>query len=112
MSTKKVSAKSGSPSRGKKKEKVVKIKSAMQARVTEKAAFMQEKNAYTFNVAPGANKAEIKKSILAIYKVKPTKVNILPVPKKRTFYKGKAGVRGGGRKAVVYLKKGDKIELA
>ncbi|MEK7219307.1 MAG: 50S ribosomal protein L23 [Patescibacteria group bacterium] len=80
-------------------------------RVTEKASFSQEQNVYTFDVSASANKTEIKKIIFALYKVKPIKVNVLSVPKKNIMSKGKAGVKGGGRKALVYLKKGDKIEF-
>ncbi len=80
-------------------------------RVTEKASFAQEQNIYTFDIAQSANKTEIKKAIFALYKVHPTKVNVLSVPKKNIMSKGKAGVKGGGRKALVYLKKGDKIEF-
>jgi large subunit ribosomal protein L23 len=80
-------------------------------RVTEKASYAFEKNVYTFDIAGGANKTEIKKAIFTLYKVRPVKVNVLPVPKKSVMSKGKAGVRGGGRKAMVYLKAGDKIEF-
>ncbi len=80
-------------------------------RVTEKASFAYEKNVYTFDVASGANKTEIKKAIKELYKVSPVKVNVLAVPKKNVAFKGRPSVRGGGRKAVVYLKPGDKIEF-
>ncbi len=80
-------------------------------RITEKGSYAAEHNVYTFDVYPGANKTEIKKMIFALYKVKPLKVNILPVPKKNIVYKGKTGIRGGGKKALVFLKKGDKIEF-
>ena len=80
-------------------------------RVTEKASFAQEQNVYTFDVSAGANKTEIKKAIFALYKVKPIRVNVLSVQKKHIFSRGKLGTKGGGRKALVYLKKGDKIEF-
>ncbi|MFA5932358.1 MAG: 50S ribosomal protein L23 [Candidatus Paceibacterota bacterium] len=80
-------------------------------RVTEKASNAFEHNVYTFDITQSANKTEIKKAIFALYKVHPVKVNVLPVPKKSIMSKGKAGVRGGGRKAFVYLKKGDKIDF-
>jgi len=80
-------------------------------RITEKASFAQEQNVYTFDITVGANKTEIKKAIFSLYKVKPIKVNVLSVPKKNIFYKGHAGAKGGGRKALVYLKAGDKIEF-
>ena len=80
-------------------------------RITEKASFAMEQNIYTFDVSAHANKTEIKKAIFTLYKVKPLRVNVLPVPKKKIMSKGKAGVKAGGRKALVYLKKGDKIEF-
>ena len=80
-------------------------------RVTEKASNAFEHNVYTFDIFAGANKTEIKKAIFTLYKVKPVKVNVLSIPRKIIMSKGKEGVRGGGRKAFVYLKKGDKIEF-
>ena len=80
-------------------------------RITEKASFGMEQNVYTFNIGERANKTEIKKVIFALYKVKPIRVNVLSVPRKNIMFKGKAGGKGGGRKALVYLKKGDKIEF-
>jgi large subunit ribosomal protein L23 len=80
-------------------------------RVTEKASFAAEQNVYTFDITASANKTEIRKAIFALYKVHPVKVNVLRVPRKKTMSKGKIGVRGGGRKAFVYLKKEDKIEF-
>jgi large subunit ribosomal protein L23 len=80
-------------------------------RVTEKASFAAEQNVYTFNVSPDANKNEIKKAIFSLYKVNPVKVNILSFPAKQIVVRGKKGVKQGGKKAFVYLKKGDKIEF-
>ena len=80
-------------------------------RITEKASFAQEQNVYTFDISAGANKTEIKKAIFTLYKVKPIKVNALRVQKKKIFSKGIKGVKGGGKKALVYLKAGDKIEF-
>lgn len=80
-------------------------------RITEKASFHAEQNVYTFDVAENANKTEIKKAIFAIYKVRPVKVNILKVQDKQIMSKGKLGIKSGGKKALVYLKKEDKLEL-
>ena len=80
-------------------------------RITEKASFAQEQNVYTFDISSGANKTEIKKAIFSLFKVKPVKVNVLSIPRKNIMSKGKMGVKGGGRKALVYLKAGDKIEF-
>ena len=80
-------------------------------RVTEKASNAFEQNIYTFNVDVSANKANVAKAIFSLYKVKPVKVNILSIPRKEVMSRGKAGTRGGGKKALVYLKKDDKIEI-
>lgn len=80
-------------------------------RVTEKGAYKAEANVYTFDVASGANKNEVKKAIFALYKVKPLQVNILAVPAKRKNFKGRPSVGAKTKKAFVYLKKGDKIDF-
>ena len=80
-------------------------------RITEKGSRLQESNAYVFQVAKGAGKNEIKQAIFQLYKIKPIRVNILAIPEKKINSRGRVGVKTGGRKAVVYLKKGDKIEF-
>lgn len=84
-------------------------------RITEKGAIVADRdNVYTFNVDKEATKIEIKKAIEKIYKVIPTKVAIAKIPSKKVRVRGqrsKNGVKGGGKKAYVYLKKGDKIEF-
>ena len=80
-------------------------------RITEKTSKPTSGSVYTFDVASAANKTEIKKAIFALYKIKPLRVNVLNVPRKHIMSKGKIGVKGGGRKALVYFKKGDKIEF-
>ena len=72
---------------------------------------MQTQSVYTFEVALKASKTEIKKAIFELYKIKPVKVNVLTIPKKNIVAKGKKGVRGGGKKALVYIKAGEKIEF-
>lgn len=87
------------------------LNSIKNPRITEKASFSMEKNIYVFDVSKTATKTEVAKAIFALYKIKPVKVNILRVPKKKIMVKGKEGIKGGGKKAVVYLKEGDKIEI-
>ncbi len=87
------------------------IKILKAPRITEKASMAAEADVYTFEVAPSANKKEVEKAIFDIYKVKPVKVNILKIPRKAVMSRGIRGSKGGGKKAMVYLKKGDKIEL-
>ena len=80
--------------------------------VTEKAVVGVDKsNTYVFEVIPSATKKSISVSIRDAYGVKPEKVRVVTIPSKQVFVRGKKGVKGGGKKAYVYLKKGDKIEL-
>lgn len=87
------------------------IQTIKNPRITEKATNMLEQSVYTFDVANSANKTQVKKAVFALYKVKPVKVNILAVPDRKTLMRGKKSMKDGGKKAVVYLKKGDKIEF-
>lgn len=80
-------------------------------RITEKASSVLGHNVYTFDVMNGANKTEISKAIFTLYKVKPVKINILAIPRKQILTRNKEGMKGGGRKAYVYLKKEDKIDF-
>ncbi|MCC6323309.1 50S ribosomal protein L23 [Candidatus Nomurabacteria bacterium] len=81
-------------------------------RITEKSALGSEKGRYTFNVATNTNKSEVVKAIKAMYKVTPVKISITIRKEKTTFRGGRLGTKSGGKKAVVYLKKGDKIAFA
>ncbi len=87
------------------------IKTIKKPRITEKVSLLAERGAYVFEVTALATKNEIKKEIEKLYKVKPIKVNVITVPRKKIMMRGKIGIRGGGKKAIVYLKKGDKIEI-
>ncbi len=78
-------------------------------RITEKAAIGAEKGIYTFNVGVDANKSELKKAIKMIYGVTPLKISIVQIKEKVVLRRGIVGSKKGGKKAVVYLKKGDKI---
>jgi large subunit ribosomal protein L23 len=80
-------------------------------RITEKGAISAEHNAYIFNVHPRATKALIKKAIEAIYKVVPMKVTIVTIAPKKMFTKGKTGATAKGKKAYVFLKKGEQIQV-
>lgn len=84
----------------------------LRPRITEKAALAADKNGvYVFEVAKDANKNSIKASVKAVYGVTPRMVRVATIPSKAVFFRGKRGVKTGGKKAYVYLKKGDKIEL-
>lgn len=79
------------------------------ARMTEKSALGAEKGIYTFNVMPDATKSEIKKAIKMLYGVTPSKVAMTQITPKFIFRRGVLGRKSGGKKAVVYLKKGETI---
>jgi len=82
-------------------------------RMTEKSVLMQEsRGVYAFNVLQDATKKSIAASVKAQYKVTPVKVRVAQVPSKPKFSRGRWGVKSGGKKAYVYLKKGDKIDVA
>lgn len=83
-------------------------------RITEKAAYLGEAGTYTFNVAVHANKKQIAEAIKEIYQVTPRKVTLVAIPRKQVMTRGtnKMGQTAGGKKAYVFLKKGDKIDLA
>ena len=81
-------------------------------RITEKAALGADKSGvYVFEVTKDSTKASIAASVKATYKVTPVKVRVAKIAAKKVFVRGKRGVKSGGKKAYVYLKKGDKIEL-
>jgi large subunit ribosomal protein L23 len=81
-------------------------------RITEKSGIMSENSSvYTFEVRKNANKPMIAQAIKALYKVTPTKVRIVNLPAKRVLVRGKRGTSNGVKKAMVYLKKGEKINL-
>ena len=82
-------------------------------RITEKAALLAEtKNTYVFEIGKDVTKPQVAKAVKTLYKVEPIKVNIVKLPAKKVFSRGKRGTTAAVRKAYVVLKKGDKIELA
>lgn len=80
-------------------------------RVTEKGTIHAERSAYLFDVAPNATKHQISQAVFSLYKVKPRMVRVVTVPSKRkkNSRTGRSGVKSGGKKAYVYLKKGETI---
>ena len=80
-------------------------------RITEKGTFLAEKGVYIFNIAKGVTKGAVKDAVTTLFKVHPRKVAIVNIPEKKIIYKNKYGARPGERKAYVYLKEGEKIDL-
>ena len=82
-------------------------------RLTEKGTRQGEKsNQYTIVADRRANKTEIRLAVQELFKVKVTKVNTLNVRGKlRRQRTTQAGQAPSWKKAIVTLKKGDKIVL-
>jgi large subunit ribosomal protein L23 len=80
-------------------------------RITEKSGLLSQSGVYTFEVGREANKQSISKAVKALYKVIPVKIAVLNSPAKNVFVKGRRGKVSGFRKAMVTLKKGDKIDF-
>lgn len=80
--------------------------------VTEKStSLIGERNQYSFEVAPGANKTEIKRAIEEIFKVKVLAVNTVHLPGKTKRQGRFVGKTAAMKKAVVTLRAGDRIEV-
>jgi large subunit ribosomal protein L23 len=81
--------------------------------ITEKAALLMERNIYTFVVTKGATKHQIHDAIKALYQVTPIAIRI--VNKQPRHYmsrmRGRDMMEHGLRKAYVYLKKDDRLNL-
>lgn len=82
-------------------------------RITEKATVVggEGSSIYVFDISPRATKHDVLEAVKLYYKATPVKVNVAKVPSKRVRVRGKMGVKSGGKKAYVYLKKGETIEI-
>lgn len=78
---------------------------------TEKSFLLKEKNKYIFLVSEDATKKEVAKSIAQLYKVKVEDVNISKSFGKIRRKGRQIGWKAGNKKAIVTLKKGEKIDL-
>ncbi len=86
----------------------------MRPRITEKAVGQNEKNVYTFIVRRDATKYTVADAVKALFKVTPVKVNIVNKTPRQFMSRSKGRIQSekGMKKAYVYLKKGDRIDLA
>lgn len=81
-------------------------------RITEKATVKADaENVYVFEIAQTANKTTVSQAIKTMYNVVPVKVSIARTPGKKHMKRGKMGFTSGVKKAYVYVKKGEKIEI-
>ena len=78
--------------------------------ISEKSYGLLEINKYTFLVAPGANKTQIKIAVEKVFDVKVSDVNTLNRQGKRKRTKGGFGQRAASKRAIVTLREG-RIEI-
>ena len=79
--------------------------------ITEKSTLLQESGRYTFQVAPKANKAQVKEAVEKNFNVTVLGVNITKVHGKRKRYGQRVKKMPDIKKAVITLKPGDRINL-
>ena len=79
--------------------------------VTEKATDLSKNNQYVFEVFSRSNKTEIKKAVEETFNVDVTRVNIIKIPAKRRRLGRTLGWKKGYKKAIVSIKKGQKIDI-
>ncbi|MDO8673404.1 MAG: 50S ribosomal protein L23 [Dehalococcoidia bacterium] len=79
--------------------------------VTEKTTAMQTQNKYTFEVAKGANKVQIREAVEKAFSVNVITVAVSRVPGKTRRVGKRQVLTSAWRKGIVTLKPGQKIEL-
>ena len=81
--------------------------------VTEKAALLGDANVYTFEVARTATKYDVRDAVQKLWNVTPARINIVNrIPRQFVIRsKNRKSTERGVKKAYVFLKKGDTIEL-
>lgn len=80
--------------------------------ITEKASRQMEgQGKYSFEVDRRANKLEIKKAVETAFKVAVTGVNVVSMRGKMRRVRWQPGKTPDWKKAIVTVKKGDKIEF-
>ncbi|MCX4691573.1 50S ribosomal protein L23 [Streptomyces sp. NPDC054904] len=79
--------------------------------VSEKSYALLDENKYTFIVAPGSNKTQIKQAVEAVFGVKVTGVNTINRQGKRKRTKTGFGKRADTKRAIVTLAEGDRIDI-
>ena len=79
--------------------------------VNEKSTGLQAQNKYLFEVAGNATKPQIKEAVHKAFKVRVTAVNIITVPGDRRRLGRKTVISSPGKKAIVTLAPGNKIQI-
>ena len=80
-------------------------------RITERATDLSALNKYVFLVDESATKPLVKENIAERYNIKPVAVDIVNIKGKLKYFKNQPRRRQSIKKAIITLKKGDKIEI-
>lgn len=79
--------------------------------ITEKNTMLLAQNKYMFEIAPGANKPQVKQAVEKAFKVKVVAVNMVTIPGEKRR-QGRHWIKTSAqKKAIVTLQPGHKIEL-
>ncbi len=79
--------------------------------ITERATDLSALNKYVFLVDGSATKPLVKENIAERYNVKPVAVDIVNIKGKLKYFRNQPRRRQSIKKAIITLKKGDKIEI-
>ena len=82
-------------------------------RITEKAAILIDKNVYAFEVKKDATKHQVRDAVKELYHVTPIRVRMVVKQPRHSMsrMRGRDILESGMKKAYVYLKEGDRIDL-
>jgi large subunit ribosomal protein L23 len=79
--------------------------------LSEKANVLREEGKYVFKVDPRANKIQIKEAVRRLYNVHPVSCTVMVVGGKPKRQRNRAGYTATWKKAIVRLKKDEKISV-
>ena len=79
--------------------------------ISEKSYSLLDENKYTFLVAPGANKTQIKLAVQDVFGVKVTSVNTNSREGKRVRTRFGFGRRAATKRAIVTVAAGERIDI-
>jgi large subunit ribosomal protein L23 len=79
--------------------------------ISEKSYRLADDGKYTFIVAPGTNKVQIRQAVEAVFRVKVTSVNTVNRPGKRRRTRFGWGKRPDTKRAIVTLAEGERIDI-
>ncbi|MEK7586753.1 MAG: 50S ribosomal protein L23 [Patescibacteria group bacterium] len=95
-------------------DEIILVKPHVTEKATALATGKSDQPVYIFRVTKSANKKTVAGAVRRLFGVTPTRVNIINSPSKKITVRGRGGRSGhvpGFKKALITLKKGDKIEI-